>query len=182
VHTEGLPESVHLTAWTEVRLSDSTVSAPLLVNMKTVRAMVTAGLEARAKHNLKVRQPLNPASVSASHFKVRADAQESLWMRQIVADELNVKDVLFVEGQEELVVLDTHITPELKAEGDYRDLLRSIQELRKNTGLNPGDIAHLTAPELHKDTLDRYMADLKKAANLVDVTYVSAGDMVLVKV
>jgi len=37
------------------------------------------------------------------------------------------------------VLLDTEITPELEAEGFARDLIRTIQDERKNAGLNVGD-------------------------------------------
>jgi len=42
------------------------------------------------------------------------------------------------------VLLDTEITPELEAEGFARDLIRTIQDERKNAGLNVGDRIALT--------------------------------------
>jgi len=42
------------------------------------------------------------------------------------------------------VLLDTSITPELEAEGFARDLIRTIQDERKNAGLNVGDRIALT--------------------------------------
>lgn len=42
------------------------------------------------------------------------------------------------------VLIDTEITPELEAEGYARDLIRTIQDERKNAGLNVGDRIALT--------------------------------------
>jgi hypothetical protein len=41
-------------------------------------------------------------------------------------------------------MLDANITPELKYEGQLRDLTRGIQELRKKANLTPGDDITLT--------------------------------------
>lgn len=69
------------------------------------------------------------------------------------------------EAQEEagiLVAVSTHITPELKSEGIARDLVRHIQELRKNSGLDISDRiktwAHVDgeiqgALEAHRETI-----------------------------
>ncbi len=56
-----------------------------------------------------------------------------------------------------LVILDTDITPELEAEGIARDLVRMIQQARKDSGLNVSDRIHL-----HLDA----SADILKAAKL----------------
>lgn len=44
-----------------------------------------------------------------------------------------------VEGDGLLLVLDTNLTPELIREGRVRDLIRSVQELRKSSGLEVTD-------------------------------------------
>ena len=50
----------------------------------------------------------------------------------MIKDELNVKEVNIKIGKGELRVrLDTKITPQLKTEGEARELVRQIQELRK---------------------------------------------------
>ena len=48
-----------------------------------------------------------------------------------------------------LVILDTAVTPELEAEGLARDMVRAIQQARKDGGLNVSDRIrlHLAAPE-----------------------------------
>ena len=62
------------------------------------------------------------------------------------------------------VLLQTALTPELEAEGYARDLIRLIQDERKNAGLNVGDrivltahvpLEHVPAVETHKDLISR---------------------------
>ena len=50
----------------------------------------------------------------------------------IIKEELNVKEVEWESGKEEIAVdYDFELTPELKAEGMMRELLRLIQDTRK---------------------------------------------------
>ena len=65
-------------------------------------------------------------------------------MLQLVLDEVNVKSVSFDATLEEAVALVIEITPELKEEGDVRELIRHIQILRKKEKLTPNDFVRLT--------------------------------------
>lgn len=130
-------ESVHLENWPQLSMVDEDI----LSFMKNVRDLVTLGLEARSASSVKVRQPLasvafntNPFSSNATHEKTAVE---------LIADEVNVKEVKFVPGGKDPVVLDTVLTPELKREGQVRELLRSVQDLRKQAGLNVDDRATL---------------------------------------
>ena len=49
------------------------------------------------------------------------------------------------------MVLDTNITPELKAEGEARNLIRDIQSLRKENQLDLKDKIKIFAPSWPKD-------------------------------
>jgi isoleucyl-tRNA synthetase len=187
VKDEGDVESVHLATWSQC--TDDSVqfigSGKLLEQMKLVRQVVTQGLEARTKAGIKVRQPLVKFTVYSGQFTgLAADMKYELG--QIIAEELNVKEVVFATvedgGTGVQIELDTNMTPELKREGEFRDLLRSVQELRKNTGLNPGDKVTLTLPAIHKDTVEPFMGELKKVANVVEVIYVGGAEMKLTKV
>ncbi len=53
-------------------------------------------------------------------------------------------------GNQAVIVLDTEVTPELEAEGFARDLVRAIQQARKDADLHVSDRIHvaLHAPEV----------------------------------
>lgn len=90
--------------------------------MQRVREIVTEGLQLRAKAKIKVRQPL----VSVSIKDVFQDE-----LIEIIKEELNVKEVFADESQQEKIVLDTTLTDQLVLEGKAREIIRHIQELRK---------------------------------------------------
>ena len=73
----------------------------------------------------------------------------------LIKDELNVKEVLFGEGKGELkiesVELDTKITPELKEEGEAREIIRGIQEARKTAGCRLDEVVEATLPSWPKN-------------------------------
>ena len=67
---------------------------------------------------------------------------------RLIADELNVKEVIIHENQNGDVVLDTTITEVLQKEGDMRRLVRAIQDARKEKGLQPTDMVILSVSSL----------------------------------
>ncbi|MBI3255417.1 MAG: isoleucine--tRNA ligase [Candidatus Andersenbacteria bacterium] len=125
-------QSVHLEKLT---VSDKLVDQELLIQMKSLRETVAQGLALRAESKIKVRQPLSRMYVPNPGFP--------LPLAGIVAEEVNVKNVDFVlpmkaeEKAESIfsedgkVGLNTVVTPELKAEGMARDIIRQGQVLRR---------------------------------------------------
>lgn len=61
------------------------------------------------------------------------------------------------------MTLDTEITPELKQEGIARELMRAIQDMRKQKGLKPEDVIELTVGtnETGKEVVEKFEADIK---------------------
>ncbi len=123
----GPKDSVHLEKWPENTFDNKEV----LENMSVTRNIVTQALEKRASFGIKVRQPL-------SKLEVKNLTLSGEYI-SIIKDEVNVKEVTNNESMNDEVFLHTKITPELKGEGDAREIIRAIQDLRKNAGLSPED-------------------------------------------
>lgn len=163
---EGLKESVHLEDWpTNVVVSVDEVE--LLSDMMETRRIVSLALEARAKVGIKVRQPLAKLVVKAVSLKNKKECVD------LIADEVNVKEIVFDSEIVDEVVLDTEITPELQQEGNFRELVRFVQELRKKSGLKPGELAVLTASvnPAGKKLIEQFDIQLKKSALLSAITF-----------
>ncbi|MEX2300857.1 MAG: isoleucine--tRNA ligase [Bryobacterales bacterium] len=94
---DGEPESVHLCEFP--RADESRIDRALSEEMAAVRNIVSLGLRVRTEHSLKVRQPLARAEVV-----VPGEMQEKLAAYSyLIAEELNVHDVMFVSGGQEHV-------------------------------------------------------------------------------
>ena len=116
-------ESVHLLDWPKT----GHINELVVQDMETVRDYVNQALSLRAKAHVKIRQPLASVTVpTLGEFVNFAD---------ILAEELNVKTVL--KGTE--LGLDLVISSELKREGLSREVIRHIQNARKQAGLNVDD-------------------------------------------
>jgi isoleucyl-tRNA synthetase len=129
VQGTGLPNSVHLTDWPSVNKPD-TASRKILEDMKKARGFIVEGLAQRATAGIKVRQPL-------SSVEIPKVPQE---FKQIIAEELNVKEVIISSGEDKSTInLNINVSPELKEEGIARELIRVMQNARKNAGFNVED-------------------------------------------
>jgi isoleucyl-tRNA synthetase len=156
-------ESVHLSEWPK----SMKVNDEVLEQMKITRDICTEGNALRKKAGIAVKQPLGILHVTNLSL-------EDSYL-QLIKDELNVKAV--VSGTE--TMLDTTITPELKLEGGYRELVRAVQELRKEKGLSPQDVIALTVPEAYREIVDAFEEELKKAVSASSVAV--AGEEFILK-
>lgn len=163
-------ESVHLADYPVA--DESLVDEKLNEDMKLARFIVTEGLNDRVKHGIKVRQPL--ASVSARPL--------GLELEEIVKEELNVK-IYDSEGYKDeykgsMTVLDLTITPELKLEGEMREVVRAIQEGRKKAKFNVEDRVSLgyvgkdeVFAQFETDIAREVLATKIEQGTLADVEY-----------
>lgn len=150
--------SVHLTNWCTLR----DVDEEILESMREVRKVVSLALDARKEADIKVRQPLATLRIKNNELGIKSDNA----LLQIIADEVNVKEVVFDENIENEVELDLELTPELKEEGDLRELIRSIQQERKKANLKPGDMTSLkiSAPKSTQELAEKYKDEIAKQA------------------
>ncbi len=132
---ESDEESVHLARWPASALSYGEASQKIILEMQEVREIVTLGLKERQKAGVAVRQPL--IGIKVKDYNLDKE------YTKIIKDELNIKMIITDNFISEKIELNTDITPELKKEGQYRELLRAIQDMRKKNGLNPNSLVYL---------------------------------------
>lgn len=115
-------ESVHLAEFPVA--DEKLIDEKLNIDMDKARLYVNAGLKLRADAEIKVRQPLY-------ELFVKDELSEELF--NIISEEVNVKKVK-VDKNIDLAKLNIHIDNDLKLEGQAREIIRFIQEMRKEAG------------------------------------------------
>lgn len=138
-------ESVHLRNWP----AHGHVNELIIQDMALIRTAITDGLARRATAGIKVRQPLGKAKlISVVDTSRAAEFSELL---EIVKEELNVKSIEIATGSEvhggsasPSVELELSLTPELRREGMAREVIRFVQNARKDAGLKVDDRIQLS--------------------------------------
>lgn len=141
-------ESVHHEDWPQ--LNSAFLKPDLEAEMDLARAIVEKGHAQRKQAQVRVRQPLAKITVTAKPELKPLSAE----VQALVTQELNLKQLVWQTGQpkegEFEVELDIQLTPELKAEGQARDLVRDVQKERKKLGLQPQAKIYLYLPDWPK--------------------------------
>ena len=165
IKTEKDKESVHLEKWPIWKVESGKWKVESLIeDMRKTRHVVSLGLEERARAGIKVRQPLLRLST-----KIKFDNEYA----ELIKDELNVKEVCFEEKIEGDIKLDVTITSELKEEGQVREFIRAVQDLRKKEKLNPKDIVSLSVStnENGKSFVEKWRAEISQAVNIKGIDF-----------
>ena len=210
--------SVHLDSYPVA--NESIIDKSLENNMGLVQKICSMALSLRKKEMIGVRQPLQRIAIPVTDISIK---EGITFLKHIILEELNIKDIEFIEGQmveknvkpnfrvmgkkfgkqmkaaavvvselsqEQIaqlengaitinvegtdyeltredveisaqdmpgwsvtsegvltVALDITITPELRLEGIARELVRSIQQMRKDSGLEITDRIEVTVPK-----------------------------------
>lgn len=149
-------ESVHLSDWP--KSNKGLIDRQLNNEMEAARKICELGLAIRAEKKIKVRQPLSEVSIEGLSLQ-----KEIL---ELIGDELNVKKVKLgkvvglgkdwaIKEEDGLkVALNVKITSQLKQEGYAREIVRHIQEKRKQAGFKPLDVASIYWQADDKELLD----------------------------
>lgn len=158
----GEKDSVHLSHWPEAL----SVDEGLISDMARVRMISSLGLQEREKAGIKIRQPLQL-------LKVKSLPINTL-LYSLIAEEVNVKEVVEDVTLAGDVWLDTVLSPELMEEGLVRGLIRRIQEWRKEQGLTISDrpLYTLTVSSEEKEIAHKYRKEIMKEAGLSHVDIV----------
>ena len=151
-------QSVHLVEWPKMSKAAFDIFGrknKILKNMQIVRDICTAGNAERQKLNIPVRQVLNKL-----FSKVSVDVE----CQKLIKEELNVKEVVTDVSMKNSVKLDADITPELKQEGNFRELARALQNMRKKLGLTPNDVVSIAfeTNDAGKKLIQKFENDIKK--------------------
>ncbi|HLD21025.1 MAG TPA: isoleucine--tRNA ligase [Patescibacteria group bacterium] len=123
-------ESVHLEDWPVA--DASLIDEKILEEMGRTRSIVSKALERRSDAGINVRQVLAGMIVALPSGEFAPEYQE------LVKDEVNVKSVEVQKG-EYAVELDLTLTPALVREGTVREIIRRVNDLRKQSGLTIED-------------------------------------------
>ncbi|MCW1892531.1 MAG: isoleucine--tRNA ligase [Candidatus Uhrbacteria bacterium] len=136
---EGMKASVHLEKWPKE--DPRIIDERLLEDMAWVRRVVSVGLEQRVAVKMPIRQALAKATIRTADAALVSRLQLKNDLLDLIREELNVEAVAFEVGSEPdiALILDTELTPELKAKGMAREVARHIMATRKASGLQPQD-------------------------------------------
>ena len=97
-------------------------------------------------------------------FPLEIDFAPVPWSDKITAEEINVKQVAIGNAG---LALDTILTPELREEGQVREIIRSIQQYRKEQGMKPGEPGTYTvASDRNRQIIEKYRAQIEKTTNM----------------
>jgi len=160
---KNAPESVHLCNWPKA--DASFINPELEANMAAVLDIVVLGRSARNSANIKNRQPIGTMYVQGSKLP---DMYVS-----IIADELNVKKVEFVDDASSFITYK--VKPQLKTLGPrYGKILPKINAYLAGEGIGNAVVAAHNAGENYKFELDGTQVLLSREDVLVS-TEQSAG-------
>jgi len=172
----GELESVHLEMWPEVEGTRNKEQGTILEDMEIVRKIVELGLSVRSQAGIKVRQPLQYIRYQAE--KLSED------LEHIIVEEINVKEVKHTETIHEQdgrivkedagirVGLNIEMTDDLKKEGLLREVVRAVNQMRKDMTLTIDDVITLqykTDSEVLKGVFEDFTLELKQSVLADDV-------------
>lgn len=140
---KSAPESIHLCDWP--KKDESFIDPELEANMAAVLDIVVLGRSARNAANIKNRQPV------ASMY-VQGKALPDMYV-SIIADELNVKEVRFVDDASSFI--SYRVKPQLKTLGPrYGKLLPKINQYLAGEGIGNAVVAAHNRGESYKFDID----------------------------
>jgi len=152
----------------------------LIDTMEITRRLVEEGLAKRDELRIKIRQPLSSITVNSLDDLYKFGCNQAgdddgskkyfEQFKKIILDELNIKKIISVKDKNsgnmiEVIDIDSELTPELKQEGLKRELVRFINNMRKNANLTIQDRINLywqSQSKEIKDAISNFQKDILK--------------------
>ena len=187
----GKKESVHLENWPIA--NENLIDEEVLKRMSLTRKAVEMGLSLRSEAKVKIRQPLKFIQLRKEAFddlyedimskiklpqpfKAIQDKEKEIFdniydylFKDIIKEELNVKELSL--GDKDWI--DTEISPELEQEGLLRELVRMINQLRKEKGLKIDDknviLEYQVADTVLENVFSKFDNEIKKECLLKEI-------------
>ena len=176
-------QSVHLANWPK----EGKIDEMLIEQMQAAREIVEEALALRAKAGIKVRQPLSGLSYNKNNIKL-SDSIEKIILQELnilaIADKgaMQKKITPDIDGKYG-VAIDIEIDNTLKKEGDLRELIRAVQEMRKKSDLMPQDEVSGRIAFDGKEYEEDFIAKITQATNckleIVELSNLADGQEVL---
>jgi len=129
-------ESVHLCDWP--KNNNKLINEKLEAMFDSAFEVIEKGLSERDKAQIGLKWPLAKAVVTVT---VNLDPANHL--KELIAGQLNVKEIDLKLGKDLSVKLDTKLTKELESEGYGREISRKVQAARKKAGFVKTDNINL---------------------------------------
>ena len=172
-------ESVHLESWPVAE--NNMINKDIERQMDLARKLIEVGHSLRKEHKIKLRQPVGFAwhdepkmkltNVDILH-QVREELNIEKWIHEDRFREfIHKHGVVFKEIDGFIFYLDTNITEELKLKGTARELVRQIQQLRKEKGCIIDEHIAATLPKQYETFPDELIAYIKKETLTDTVTW-----------
>lgn len=132
----GSKDSVHLETWPANQINND--DETLIAQISLLQQLLDLGRSARKDTGFKVRQPLAALTLAADE-KTLAQLQGQEELLALLRNELNVKKIILTASDHWQIIFDTDLTDELIAEGEARELMRTIAQKRKELKLAAAD-------------------------------------------
>jgi isoleucyl-tRNA synthetase len=157
---DDMPLSVHLADYPQA--NNAIRDEELELKMKLTRQTVSMGRALRMMHNLRIRLPLKALHLVTRDSRERTILRE---MSDIIMEELNVKDVIFRENEDELV--------EYSAKANFKLLGKQLGKDMK--------AAASKIQELHSDEIQSLLEGATLEIDLGDKTVELTNESIMVQ-
>ncbi|MCQ2070187.1 MAG: isoleucine--tRNA ligase [archaeon] len=180
----GTQLTVHMEDWS--KCNEDLIDEELEHSMKLIQNINAVVADARDKMGSKKRWPLKAVYIRGNKSSVNDSVRR---FNDILAQQVNIKEIDYIESgtkapidaepipfDEGDLLIDSSVTPEIEAEGWGRDVIRRIQQMRKDFKLNveTNINCEIKASEHISKLLDSWKENICSEVRAESITFVEA--------